>query len=520
VGIPLDSMARRWDPCGGLVTAADPCLGDDTLACFGEQSLPPNESARIRQHLDRCAACRRLLADVVAARAEPSRAVGFEPAAPTLNEPRAHLDLPRPTQPGDVIGEKYRIERVLGSGGMGSVFAATHLDLGHTIAIKLLNDGIAQMPDMVKRFMREGRAAAQLKSDHALRIFDVGRLPSGVPFLVMEYLEGEDLESLARARQPAVEEAIDWMAQAAHALTEAHALGLVHRDLKPQNLFLAKLLDGQSRIKVVDFGLVKDLSRVGVAATAGATSENMMLGSPLYMSPEQIRSASAVDARCDVWALGATLFRLLAGRPPFKAKASTALLTQILSDPIPSLRALRADVPEGVERAIERALAKPVEARFPDVQSFVHALRSAVSPSAPHTLPDPVPHTVPDRVPTTVSEPIVPISARAVASTEPAAMPLAVPMATLVETRPPTFGETATFSSASPIGRHMGYATLQTNMAAKASPPPRDRMPTWAFVLGVVVLLILPGIVGYTLVGKLSTKPKSPNIPASTTDER
>jgi serine/threonine-protein kinase len=370
------------------VAAAEPCLGDDTLACFGAQTLSPDESARVRRHLDACAGCRRLLADVVGGEA-PSRDDDRELATPkrldvTASDPGppvAAAGGPRLVtagcKPGDVVGGKYRIDRVLGSGGMGTVFGATHLDLRHTVAIKTLDSRVARDPDMVRRFMREGRAAAQLKSDNALRIFDVGSLGSGVPYLVMELLDGEDLEVIASRRRVEVSEAVEWIGQAAHALAEAHGRGLVHRDLKPHNLFLTRLADGCTRIKVVDFGLVKEL-RVHAAAS-GMTTDGMMLGSPLYMSPEQIRTPGKVDARCDVWALGATLYRLLAGRPPFHGNTTPILLAHILTDDFTPLRALRLDVSDALDRAVVQALAKEVERRFPSVMDFVHAVEAALS---------------------------------------------------------------------------------------------------------------------------------------------
>lgn len=191
---------------------------------------------------------------------------------------------------GSIIDGKYRVEREIGTGGMGQVFAAVHVELGHTVAIKVMHEESAAGTDAVRRFVREGRAAALLKSDHAVRINDVGRFPSGRPYLVMEYLEGEDLERLRARHVLAIDDVVDYMLQALSALAEAHDAGLVHRDIKPQNLFLARLSDGKLRLKVLDFGLAKELP-TPEQPTSALTADHMLLGTPTFMSPEQIRNA-------------------------------------------------------------------------------------------------------------------------------------------------------------------------------------------------------------------------------------
>jgi serine/threonine-protein kinase len=210
-------------------------------------------------------------------------------------------------QIGRVLLGKYRIEHVLGHGGMGMVLGARHLELGELFALKLLLPHALADEDLKHRFAREARAAARLKGEHAARVHDIGRLEDGAPYMVMEYLEGTDLRALLRARGPLpAAEAVDYMLQACHAIREAHALGIVHRDLKPANLFLARRPDGSACMKVLDFGISKELGSVA----GDLTKTGELLGSPLYMSPEQMVRRRDVDGRSDVWALGVVLYEL------------------------------------------------------------------------------------------------------------------------------------------------------------------------------------------------------------------
>ncbi len=205
-----------------------------------------------------------------------------------------------PVVEGDVIAGKYRVDRAVGRGGMGIVVAASHLFLPQRVAIKLLLS--TESPALVQRFLREARAVVRLKGEHVVRVFDVGELGSGIPHIVMEYLEGEDLSDVLRARGTlSVVDAADYVLQACLAMAEAHAAGIVHRDLKPANLFLTTTPGGATLIKVLDFGVSKEVpgSTEGVGGSLTQTRE--MLGSPIYMSPEQMRSSRSVDARSDVW---------------------------------------------------------------------------------------------------------------------------------------------------------------------------------------------------------------------------
>jgi serine/threonine-protein kinase len=273
---------------------------------------------------------------------------------------------------GSFIAGKYRVERVLGSGGMAVVVEATHLVLGQRVAIKLLRGDVARAPGVLERFRQEAQIAAQLPGDHVVRVTDIGLTERGEAFLVMELLIGRDLEAeiLARGWMP-MEEAVDVILQACEGVAEAHAKGLVHRDLKPGNLFFMRRRDGSPLIKVLDFGISKLMTRQE-AVSLTQTSSNF--GTPLYMSPEQIQSVKHVDARCDQHALGAILYTLLAGQPPYNAPSVTALSVLIATQPPASLRSVRPDIPARLEDVILRTLAKAPGDRFPDLAAFAYAL--------------------------------------------------------------------------------------------------------------------------------------------------
>jgi serine/threonine-protein kinase len=283
-------------------------------------------------------------------------------------------------QPGSVLLGKYRVERVIGVGGMGAVIAARHLQLDERVAIKFLLPTMLEAGEIVQRFLREARAAIKIRSEHCVRVLDVGTLEGGAPYMVMEYLDGQDLSGLLeQSGALPVEDAVDWVLQAAEALAEAHAMGIVHRDLKPANLFLTRRPDGTASVKVLDFGISKQTDS---GADASVTKTQAVLGSPRYMSPEQMRSTRDVDARADVWALGAVVHELIAGQPPFDAETMTALCAAILQDPPNPLRARRPDAPVQLETAILGALEKDRGRRYQNVAQLAAALAPFGTPAA------------------------------------------------------------------------------------------------------------------------------------------
>jgi len=277
-----------------------------------------------------------------------------------------------PVKPGDVLSGKFRVERLLGVGGMGVVVAATHLQLGQLVALKFMLKAALQYPDNVARFEREARAAVRLRSDHVAKVTDVGRLDDGAPYMVMEFLEGQDLDSYLRRNSPIpVQTAVDFLLQACEAIAEAHSLGIVHRDLKPKNLFLTQRLNGEPLVKVLDFGVSKV---IGAEGDFSLTATTQVLGSPSYMSPEQLRASRDVDQRTDIWALGAILYELLTGSVPFPASTLTQLTAMVISEEPRPLESLRQDLPPELRAIVLRCLEKKVDARFGSVADFAAAL--------------------------------------------------------------------------------------------------------------------------------------------------
>ncbi len=271
---------------------------------------------------------------------------------------------------GDVLAGKYRVERVLGVGGMGVVVAAHHLQLDQRVALKFLLPGALCNAEAVARFSREARAAVRIKSEHVARVTDVGTLPNGAPYMVMEYLEGGDLSAWLAERGPlTVEQAVEFVLQTCIAIAEAHALGIVHRDLKPANLFCIRRNDGQLVIKVLDFGISKltDAARGSEPPGVSVTKTNAVLGSPLYMSPEQVQSSKDVDARSDIWALGVILFELMTGGVPFQGESFGEVAVKVAAREPASFRSYRPDAPPALEAVILRCLEKDRQQRYPNV---------------------------------------------------------------------------------------------------------------------------------------------------------
>ncbi len=271
-------------------------------------------------------------------------------------------------QAGQLLAGKYRVERVLGFGGMGVVVCALDESLGRRVALKLLQPALASNHAMVERFLREARAVTQITGEHVAAVFEVGRLETGAPFVVMEYLQGKDLrELLEKVGAFRISDAVDYVLQAITAIAEAHAKGIVHRDLKPANLFLTRRADGSPLIKVLDFGIAKAFETHDGPSSALTQTQGSALGSPMYMSPEQIRSPQNVDARTDVWALGVVLHELLANQPPFIAETSAGLFASIVSDAPRSLRGQMPNLPPRLEQVVLDCLQKDPNKRIPNV---------------------------------------------------------------------------------------------------------------------------------------------------------
>jgi serine/threonine-protein kinase len=294
------------------------------------------------------------------------------PSSANHDSRRASFVLP---EVGDSIQSKYRIDRVIGNGGMGTVYAAHHLVLDETVAIKVIAPEIARSADLSARFLLEARAAARLKSAHVARVLDADMLDDGLLFIVMELLEGRDLSDVIGADGPMpLVDAADIMLEALEGLAHAHAAGLVHRDLKPSNLFLAEQADGSAVVKVLDFGISKStLGRFGEKLVT-LTNAGKLLGSPGYMSPEQMRDSSKVDVRSDVWSMGTVFFEMLTSVRPWEGESASAVFAAVLETEPSSVQKYRRDVPSAVDEIVRKCLRKNVDERYANVGELARAL--------------------------------------------------------------------------------------------------------------------------------------------------
>jgi serine/threonine-protein kinase len=290
-------------------------------------------------------------------------------------------DPPGIVQKGDVIDGKFVVERILGSGGMGLVVEVRHVQLNQRAALKFLRPHVAANAVVAARFLREAQAAARIRSEHVVRVTDVGRLAGGAPFMVMECLDGQDLRAVLRERERLpVKEAVDYVLQGCEAIAEAHELGIVHRDLKPANLFLTHRADGSALVKVLDFGIAKALpERDGDHPPSSLTVTNTAIGSTHYMPPEQVRNAKDVDERADIWSLGVILHELVAGSPPFDADTASAVCAAIVADPPARLRDVVPAVPEELAAVVLRCLEKDPDRRYSTVGELALALQPFAS---------------------------------------------------------------------------------------------------------------------------------------------
>jgi serine/threonine protein kinase len=280
--------------------------------------------------------------------------------------------------PGDLVAGKYLVVRVIGEGGMGVVYEATHQRLRQRVALKMLLPAMLEYAVVVSRFEREARAAAQLRGRHVARVVDVDLTPDGLPYMVMDFLEGHDLQAeIERRGRLESGPAVDYVLQACAAMIEAHQIGIVHRDLKPSNLFLAEDEALGRVVKVLDFGI----SKLAADADAKLTDVDTVMGTALYMSPEQLRASHAVDARTDIWALGVILYEAVTGRVPFLGPPQQ-VAAQIVTEEIPDVRLLCPELPPELAAVIHHALQRDPGMRHQDVRQLAGALAPFAPPGS------------------------------------------------------------------------------------------------------------------------------------------
>lgn len=279
---------------------------------------------------------------------------------------------------GKVVQGRYKLISRLGEGGMAVVYVAEHVAIGRRFALKLLDPTLAQDPEAVERFHREARAAAAIDHEHIVKIVDMGKPKSGSPYIVMELLEGRDLDKELMAHQGPfpISRAVKIAMQCCRALGQAHQRGIIHRDIKPENIFLTKHRGSSDFVKILDFGISKTLGAEDDLKSCSLTNAGLAVGTPHYMSPEQLCSEKEIDGRCDIYSMGVVLFQMLIGGVPFDAAGYPSLAMNILNQPPPSMRALRSDIPLELQQIVHRALAKNAKERFASTAELAKALAS------------------------------------------------------------------------------------------------------------------------------------------------
>jgi serine/threonine-protein kinase len=384
---------------------------------------------------------------------------------------------------GNVLNDTYRLVRVIGRGGMGNVYEAAHLRLPRSFAIKLLNPSLAQHPQSIERFRREAEIASSQGEEHIAEVVDFNTAEDGSPYLVMEYLAGEDLAArLRRRKRLTLKETARIVDHVAVALTAAHSRGIVHRDLKPENVFLCNRDGRDDFVKVLDFGISKIRGAGSTATQAGA-----MLGTPNFMAPEQARGQSNVDHRADIFALGAIVYECLTGEMAFSGSNLAVVLDQICNGQPAPIRSLNAEVPEAVQKVVDQALAKQPEARFSTVGQFRVDFLRAAGYRAVH---DPL---------VTVGVGGAPIAAPAIAAAAPAAPPVASAVPTLAM-GPPTIPDAAPTTE------------LTTGALGRARTQPRR---VWAVALAVVAFAGAAGATWFVTRRPAAGPVAAPQGPAS-----
>jgi len=284
--------------------------------------------------------------------------------------------------PGDLIAGKYRLERELGRGGMGTVWSALHVTLNQRVAIKLISGEQSRSADARHRFSIEAKAAARLRSRHVVQVYDDGETPNGTPYIVMEYLEGETLEErLERQKEMGLPEAVRITSHVGRALARAHAQGIVHRDLKSGNIFLARTEDDELGwvAKVLDFGVAKVLTEV---SGPSATKTGTIVGTPLFMSPEQIRGAKEVDQRADLYSLGMVFYNMVTGSHAFDGPSYSDVLVAICTEALPEIRVAAPWLPPSLGTWFDKACAREREQRFQSADEMIEALQEAAGPAS------------------------------------------------------------------------------------------------------------------------------------------
>jgi serine/threonine-protein kinase len=378
--------------------------------------------------------------------------------------------------PGEVLDGKYRIERLLGEGGMGAVAKATHMLRRAPVALKFMSPAVLALPGAVERFVNEGVAASQIDSDHVVKVFDVGRMPTGAPYLVMEFLDGCDLGQLltAEGRRLDVPRAVHFSLQILRALQTAHASGIIHRDMKPSNCFVVRKDGEPDFVKLVDFGISKVRSDDATGRAPNLTRTNSALGTPLYMSPEQARSPRDVDHRTDLYSVGAILYELLSGRTPYISESGeyTEILFKIFTTEPEPIRSLRPDIPDSLAAVVQRALVRDPNMRFASASEMAEVLVPFADARSSQVIA---------RLQGSRGRSLMPPS--------PSMPPSAVPAAPVVEARAQTY-PTADATRGSRAGTHVGVAHDGLAQAA----PRRSSIPLALSFAGVLVLGAAAGV--------------------------
>jgi serine/threonine protein kinase len=363
---------------------ATPCLTDAEMLAFAtRQETSGRTRVELEAHIASCEECRVLLSALASSESmfPAAAALGLANTAVAPITTRTSGPTSTDSETTSLIAGRYQLGQLLGVGGMGRVFAGEHKELRQPCAIKFLHGPLVSDDEARARFLREAQTVARLQSEHIVRVHDSGTW-QGAPFFVMELLRGQTLRAAlaTRSRLP-LDICAEYILQALSALAEAHRAGIVHRDLKPDNLFLHQRTDGSEILKVVDFGLTKLLAEDG----PGLTATHVVMGTPRYMAPEQLRRTRDVDARADIWAIGCILHECLAGSPPFDGESLSDLIVRVSTEPHVPLQTIRPDLPRDVTDVIDRCLTKDREQRMPTVADLARVIASW-TPAGPRLL--------------------------------------------------------------------------------------------------------------------------------------